>query len=596
MYPNIRIVLCCLLLGIGAPLAAQDQSGQEEAPGLLDRFLAIFQRPDTVKSELLDSLQARNAYREQSVSERYDLIYNLIHREQQAYYRDINDSTKAVLAESAGLDQAKYVSPKGDTILRATNVKVFGWHPHWMGGSYESYNFHLLSHVGLFSYNVNVESGKPYDNPEVVEAWETDPDFKLIDLAHEAGCKVMLTITNFGERENRIFLRDTLRQNRLIDDVVSRLVRLEADGIDLDFELIPPNYDKQLADFIRRLSARLAKGAGQFELSVVLPKVNRGPGLNNNQNTYNIDTLQKYVDFFTLTAYDFTTGDYAPGAIAPLFNPDRVRLPYGSIEDVVYNYLEAGMPREKLLVGLPYYGGKWTRLYNRSDGKDTTLFEHLTFREVSRMQQQRGAPKRDYDAWASYYRESVIPPLPGYDEATEITWFDDRQTLSRKYDWVLEQELGGVGIWALGYDAPDTTLWGLLDEKFVPVNDTLVYYNPAASYFYLPSALLRYRDVIAISGLFVFLFLAIGFIWALFDWRVRDVFFTNKTLRILYIVATFALVTATCAFFLFLNPGILENIHTGWLILLALVVGLVSGTFIVRLINRWFANLREGMP
>jgi hypothetical protein len=46
------------------------------------------------------------------------------------------------------------------------------------------------------------------------------------------------------------------------------------------------------------------------------------------------------------------------------------------------------------------------------------------------------------------------------------TWFDDEQSLSLKYALARGNNLGGVGMWALGYDAGRTELWSLIDQQF----------------------------------------------------------------------------------------------------------------------------------
>lgn len=584
-------LLICLVLVLS--LFGCGEKEKSEA-SYSERFAAIFQPaqkivlvPDTTVAN------RKGSAKQASVQERYPLIYNLIHQEQQAYYQNLTDSSYTNW-DSLQDYQAdiKYLGNGEDTILLARNIKVFGWHPHWMGSTYKNYNFKLLSHVALFSYNVNVGDGNlPYDNPEVIENWRTNKDFDLVQLAEAAGSKVLITITNFGRAENRIFLNDIPRQERLIKDVCQLLIDIEAHGIDLDFEEIPPGYEKRFSDFVRRLRSQLLKLKKDYLLTVVLPKINR---LDNGNTIYNIDTLQHYVDFFTLTAYDFTTGDYAPGAIAPLYNANRRRLKNNSIEDIVFNYLEAGLDRKKLLLGLPYYGGEWTRT-TALDGRVDSTFQHLTHANIRRQYQRMGTPFLDRDAYANVFSESYVPAAGAFARVEKELWFDDSLTLSVKYDWVLEQGLAGVGIWALGYDQPYTDLWALLDDKFAPINDTLVYYQPQEA-FNLPLTLLTYRNPIAITALFLFCFLTIGFVWALFDWRVREVFFENKTLRILYIAIAFTIIAMAFTIFLFLQPDVLSQFGTAPLLIISLIIGLLIGAWSVKKISTLFEAARNKVP
>jgi hypothetical protein len=54
----------------------------------------------------------------------------------------------------------------------------------------------------------------------------------------------------------------------------------------------------------------------------------------------------------------------------------------------------------------------------------------------------------------------------------EEIWFDDASTLGPKYDYVLNNNLGGVALWTLGADNGYGDLWDELVDKFV-VPDTV---------------------------------------------------------------------------------------------------------------------------
>ena len=45
-------------------------------------------------------------------------------------------------------------------------------------------------------------------------------------------------------------------------------------------------------------------------------------------------------------------------------------------------------------------------------------------------------------------------------------WYDDVESLTAKYDSVNRRGLGGVAIWALGYDGANPELWDLLTTWF----------------------------------------------------------------------------------------------------------------------------------
>jgi len=55
-------------------------------------------------------------------------------------------------------------------------------------------------------------------------------------------------------------------------------------------------------------------------------------------------------------------------------------------------------------------------------------------------------------------------------------WYDDSISLGLKYDFAINKNLKGIGIWALGYDDGRTELWNLIEKKFttiVSVNENI---------------------------------------------------------------------------------------------------------------------------
>ena len=64
--------------------------------------------------------------------------------------------------------------------------------------------------------------------------------------------------------------------------------------------------------------------------------------------------------------------------------------------------------------------------------------------------------------WTAYPK--TWPDVPG--TYTRQLWFDDAEALAAKYDIVLQRDLRGVGIWALGYDGKRPELAALLRGTF----------------------------------------------------------------------------------------------------------------------------------
>ena len=117
-------------------------------------------------------------------------------------------------------------------ILPKQNLTIFGWHPHWKGQMYKTYNYKLLTHLAYFGYEVNPFTGR-YNNFLAINNFISSD---LIMTAHLDTCKVLLTVSNRGYSNHEIFFTSEPDvQKNLIDSLRSILIKSGADGIDLNF-------------------------------------------------------------------------------------------------------------------------------------------------------------------------------------------------------------------------------------------------------------------------------------------------------------------------------------------------------------------------
>ena len=562
---------------------AEESAGEEPAePSWWQKLLGFLK------------LGKETAESEKPVFEKYASVFNYIHQDELQYFDSLRQLGIVDWDHyfSPDLVYEKYRNPFMTPI--DASMKVFGWHPYWMGDAYKGYQYKLLTHVAWFAYNLDPATGS-YTNPEVIEEWKKT---ELVKLAHTDSCKVLLTVTSHQLAGNKLFLDNAANQQRTFVDSITLLLKLqEADGVDLNFENLPAGYEKKLSGFIRRLKDRLT--ADGYLLTVSLPKLNRYKDPKNRRiqhRYYEVDTLQKYVDFFVITAYDFHHPfSETDGPIAPLYAGDNEL----SIENVVYSYLEDGLDRKKLILGLPYYGGVWKAMDDDPKSKSSLFERHLTYRDAKAKAFIPEAIAYDTVGWSAYYVEEDtvvgLTALP-FDTVYAFTkyWFDDTLTLRKKFSWAVAQDLGGVGIWALGYDNKHLELWSLIDSVFTTANIGK-YQHPGGTRLSVIELLVKYKLVLVVAGIFLLGFLAIGFVAALFDWRVREVFFTNKTLRLLYIIGGFTLIIAVFVAGSSETDGLFAS-NTSVRKAILFVLGLGLGGALTMLAVRLFERKRERTP
>jgi spore germination protein YaaH len=549
----------------GGQLLAQSEQREAEKTGFWDQLQAILSKKKEKGAQSL------------SVTEKYPMYYNWIHREEQKFYDSVSQIGVASWDRYQDIINVEIKRNRDTTLPNklARNIKVFGWHPYWMGSAYQTYKFEYLSHLAWFSYSVDPYTGK-YNNPDVINMWKNSAE--LFDLAKKSNCKVLLTISSHTGIGNRIFLENPESQRVLIDSLIV-LLKGRGDGVDVNFEAIPRRFGAKVTAFLQNLSRRLKAANANYILSVDLPIVDY-------HDTYQFGLLSGYVDLFLVTGYDFHhVRSKADGPVSPL-NPYNGEL---SIRETVNLYLQKGLSREKLLLGLPYYGALWTARTPVPSQRDSSLKfeEHLTYREIKKRYGTQ-VPQYDYNRGGAYF---ITPNADG--SYYEKCWFDDTLTLGHKLDWVVEEKLAGIGLWALGYDYGHPDFWNLIEKKLA--SDTLLVYSGSyieSRQYKLGKSLMAYRSIIGVAGIFLVVFIVGGLVVALFDWRVREVFFQNKTLRLLYSLAAIAVLLSIFAFYLFVRgkPLLDENNLFG------LGIGLAAGVCIAYGVGYYYDKWTKNLP
>ena len=332
-------------------------------------------------------------------------------------------------------------TPVADKMTRNPRKKVMGWHlPHY-GSAWKSYNFDLLWGVCYFSYLVDPTTGRQRQPND----WATT---EMISKAQASDTKVLLSIASFGEAENRRFLNNEAAWNTLATNVIAMLRQRNADGVNLDFEGVGANDKEQFTKFIVFFSKKLKAANPNYLVTSILYAVDW-------HQVFDIKAIEKHVDLFTLMAYDYH-GSWSKqaGPVAPL----DASQAFGnlSVKHSVNTYVKRGVPKSKLVVGVPYYGARWITQNGEIPSKALKFVDNPAYKSIA------SHSLRNYEPTRSAYEVYGSPA----DSLSRQLWAKDVFSLRATYDYVNADSLAGISIWALGYDNGRTELWELLAEKF----------------------------------------------------------------------------------------------------------------------------------
>jgi chitinase len=233
------------------------------------------------------------------------------------------------------------------------------------------------------------------------------------------------------------------------------------DGIDIDWEFpvagglkgnIERPVDKEnftllLAELRRQLDAQGATDRRHYILTIAA-----SARLEEIANV-EIERIVPLLDFINVMTYDYHSGPGRTNFNAPLYAANRDPTPLANVDVTMRAFLDARVPANKLLVGIPFYGHGYGAVPNVNSG----LF-----------QQGNGSPsgwrERDGD-WNVLAQTRLKDPhyvrhwepkarVPWLYDSTSGTWvsYDDPQSVGEKVRYVQERGLGGVIIWELGGD------------------------------------------------------------------------------------------------------------------------------------------------
>lgn len=255
-----------------------------------------------------------------------------------------------------------------------------------------------------------------------------------------------------------------------IDSVMDFLSRYDLDGLDVDWEYpgLPgpghaflPEDTQNFTFLLNELRARFDKEEKTLGRKLYLT-IAAGASDEYLQHT-EMAKVQRYVDSVNVMAYDFNDGPPRGVTVhqSALFN-DPADPNKNSADASLGAFERAGVPPEKLVLGVPFYGRAWDGVDSENHGlfkpgKPSSL-DFIPYATISTMIGHGYTRYWDAAASASY----MYSP----DQKIFVS-YDDPQSLAAKCSYVLDHGLGGIEFWN-DSDDPSGALLGAIDRGLHP--------------------------------------------------------------------------------------------------------------------------------
>lgn len=166
--------------------------------------------------------------------------------------------------------------------------------------------------------------------------------------------------------------------------------------------------------------------------------------------------VQQYLDFINIMTYDFYTGAYnQTGHHANLYAYGHKDPRMSSVEKAVRIHLEAGVPKDKLNVGIPFYGRMWKGVALKGD---TPLFaEARTAAEIVYYRTLKDDYLNNKDFKHLWDDEAQVPYLFNVKDSIFVS-YENAKSIGIKVDYIKSQDLSGIMFWEYSDDSEQDLL------------------------------------------------------------------------------------------------------------------------------------------
>lgn len=186
-------------------------------------------------------------------------------------------------------------------------------------------------------------------------------------------------------------------------------------------------------------------------------------------STYVVNTelgeVSKHLDFLNIMTYDFYNGlHHVTGHHANLSPSSQNNSRVSDVLNSVKLHEDAGVPLNKITMGIPFYGRKWegvkssenNGLYQNAKSVGQIIFYHSIAKKFL-----------TNDSYTRYWDESAKAPYLWNGNSNIFISYEDTESIKYKIEYLKERGLSGVMFWEYSDDYQSR----LLDAIYINLNE-----------------------------------------------------------------------------------------------------------------------------
>jgi len=335
------------------------------------------------------------------------------------------------------------------------DYKVVGFLPTWNIGETREYT-NEVSELIFLGIEVDEKGNLIWDTQS--KKINSETYLKQKNLIWKNGGKNILGIKLFEDEKLDKLLGSEEAKNNLIKQLTDLLKESKFDGINVDFE-----YQNSpvliLSDNMNDFLTKLKKAdLGEISLDVFANTIIKGSAEQINKTIGLIDNL-------IVMAYDFhRPGTDFTGAVAPIEDEVGSR----NILEITERIEILNLERKKIVMAYPLYGYEWKTYTTEFGAQAKKGWSALaTYKRTEELVNSGGLSDlsvvNEIKNWKVNWDEKTMTPWINYQKEGENyqIYYENKESLKRKVDLVKQNQLGGYGFWALGYEGESEDVWNL---------------------------------------------------------------------------------------------------------------------------------------
>ena len=273
--------------------------------------------------------------------------------------------------------------------------------------------------------------------------------------------KVIISVGGWGGCKyfSDAALTDASRQ-KFANSAVDMLKKYRLDGVDIDWEypaqvgagnIYRPDDKQNFTLFLKAIRDRLdEQGKQDNRIGADHYLLTAATGADTSfVNHTELGKAQRYLDYVNIMTYDLYHGnDKVTGHHSNLYQSAKGDHSRNSTADAVDGHIRAGVPANKIVLGLPFYGRGWADANPRDNG----LYQPAAGKHSFISHDELADKYINKNGFVRYWDADAKAPYLWNASSRTFISYADEESFTYKLDYIKSKRLAGVMFWEYMYD------------------------------------------------------------------------------------------------------------------------------------------------